>query len=420
LIFGLLRAISVHGRSVASKEEAEMGAVELGPFVRGEPAELSLDPARVEQARAMIREQIESGRSPGIVAFVARRGRVFLHEAMGVRNPAGDAMRHDTLFSIASATKPMTAAVVISLVEDGKIGLLQCVRDYLPELPASVGDGVLVHHLLTHTAGFDSPMWTGKLRRRLLEKGDEDARWGRDPVVNAFLGCMEDVERIKPPGAGMLYASFGYELLGEIVRRVCGTATVDEVLAARLFEPLGMKDSAMTLDAARRARFAEPLPDGPQARMAESYGLGLDVWLRADAAAGGLLMTALDHAIFEQMILGGGELAGVRVLSKASVRAMTTNQIPGVPDVIFGRKEASWGYGFSVICQERWPYFGGGLVPPGSVTHAGSGGISHWIDFENEIVGVYYEILTEMSERLEPVSSASHRFQDVITAAVLD
>jgi len=397
-----------------------MDAFALGPFVRAELDDLGLDPTRVERAREMLREQVDSGRSPGIVAFVARRGRIVLHEALGARNPAGDAMRHDTLFPITSGTKPMTAAVVLSLVEDGRIGLLQCVRDYLPELPAAVGDGVLVHHLLTHTSGIEAPMWTGKLRRRYLEKADADAHFGRDRVVNAFLGCMEDVERIKPPGAGMLYANFGYELLGEIVRRVCGTATVGEVLAERLFEPLGMKDSAMIPDAGLRARIVEHPTDGPVARFGEMYGVDAAALHDADMAGGGLVMTALDHAIFEQMILGGGELPGVRVLSKASVRAMTTNQIPGVPDLMFGRKEASWGYGFSIICKERWPYFGGGLVPPGTVTHAGSGGVSHWIDLENGIVGVCYEIITDMSEMLEPISSVGHRFQDVITAGVLD
>ena len=120
------------------------------------------------------------------------------------------------------------------------------------------------------------------------------------------------------------------------------------------------------------------------------------------------------------MILNGGTYNGTRVLSNVSVKAMTTNQIPGVPDILFGHKEASWGYGFSVICQERWPYFGGGLVPPGSVTHAGAGGIDHWVDFDNQIVGAYFEIITEMSEMMEPISSAGHRFQDVITSAVID
>jgi hypothetical protein len=137
-------------------------------------------------------------------------------------------------------------------------------------------------------------------------------------------------------------------------------------------------------------------------------------------AGGGLVCASRDHATFQQMILGRGSLGGTRVLSKASVEAMTTNQIPGVPDLAFGRKEASWGYGFSVICKERWPYFGGGLVPPGTATHAGSGGITHWIDFEHEIVGVLYEVVTAMSEMIEPITAVGHRFQDVITAAVVD
>lgn len=396
------------------------GKASIGVFAPGEPGELELDPARMERARAMIREQVESGRSPGIVAFVARRGRCVLHEALGARNPAGDPMRVDSVFPIASATKPFTAAAVMSLVEEGRIGLLQAVRDYLPELPEAVGEGVLIHHLLTHTAGFDSPMWTDKYRRRVLEKAEEDACWGRDPVVNAFLGCMAELERIKPPGKGMLYANIGYELLGEIVRRVTGS-TLGAVLAERILEPLGLKDTAMVPGDDLRARMIENAPDGPQATMMRNVsGWEPEDVLDADMAGGGMVSTALDHATFQQMILGLGSLGGTRVLSKASVRAMTTNQIPGVPDVVFGRKEASWGYGFSVICKERWPYFGGGLVPEGTATHAGSGGIGHWIDFENEIVGVFYEILTEMSEMLEPVSSAGHRFQDVITAAVLD
>jgi len=87
---------------------------------------------------------------------------------------------------------------------------------------------------------------------------------------------------------------------------------------------------------------------------------------------------------------------------------------------VFANSEGSWGSGFSVICQERWPRFGGGRIPPGCATHAGSGGSCHIIDFGNEIVAAYYEIITEISEKLEPISSAGHRFQDVITSAVID
>jgi CubicO group peptidase (beta-lactamase class C family) len=390
-------------------------------FEPAAPADLGLDPKRIDVARAALHEQVASGRSPGLVAFVARRGQCFLHEAVGARNPAGDPMLPDTLFRIMSATKPLTAAVVMSLVEDGRIGLLQAVRDYLPEFPSDAGEGVLIHHLLTHTGGFDAPEWTGGFRRRVLEEADEDARFGRDRVVNAFLGCMAELKRVKPPGRGMLYANLNYELLGEIVRRVTGSPSLGAVMQERIFEPLGMQGAAMFPDAGLQARTVELSPESAfVALMRDRMGISLDDHRESDMAGGGLVCAPQDHATFQQMILGRGSLGGRRVLSKASVEAMTTNQIPGVPDLAFGRKEASWGYGFSVICKERWPYFGGGLVPPGTATHAGSGGITHWIDFEHEIVGVLYEVVTAMSEMMEPITAVGHRFQDVITAAVVD
>ena len=84
------------------------------------------------------------------------------------------------------------------------------------------------------------------------------------------------------------------------------------------------------------------------------------------------------------------------------MHSMTTNQIPGTP-ALFGEdvtvREASWGYGFSIIGEQQWPWFGGGLVPPGSATHPGAGGISYWIDFDNEIVGVFFEVINIRDQR---------------------
>jgi CubicO group peptidase (beta-lactamase class C family) len=386
---------------------------------RSKPAEMTLDTARLQRARDLMQAQVESGRSPGLVAVVARRGEIVLAESFGVRNSAGDRMEVDSVFPIASGTKPITAAVVMTLAEDGEIGLNQRVVDYLPELPESL-HGVLVHHLLTHTSGFEAPTWTGRFRTRMLDHGDADAEWGRDRIVNAYLGCIPDLAKVTEPGAGMLYANLGYEMLGEIVRRLTGQR-LGEVMEARIFQPLGMHDTSMVVDDSLRGRMIEWWEGLPMASMTEAiFGAGLEVLLDSDSASGGLVSTAADNVRFSRMILGGGALDGVRVLSDASVRAMTINQIPGIPDVLFGHKEASWGYGFSVICEERWPYFGGGLVPHGSVTHNGAGGVDHWIDFEHEIAGAFFELITEMSPELEPVSGAGHRFQDVITAAVRD
>jgi CubicO group peptidase (beta-lactamase class C family) len=370
----------------------------------------------------MIREHVATEGSPGIAAIVTRRGRTVLAEAHGTRNVDGDPMQLDTVFPIASATKPITAAVVMSLVEDGEIGLMQRVVDYIPELPADLRDRLLVHHLLTHTGGFEAVFWTGRLRERLIHHQADDARYGRDAYVNAFLGCIPDLEVIRPPGEGMLYANLSYEMLGEIVRRVSGEAQIGDLMRSRIFDPLGMHDTAMRAPEPLRHRMVGKPPGAyDRDEMARQLvGGDFDTLLTYDSASGGLVSTVADNTTFCRMILGGGALDGVRVLSPGSVRAMTTNQIPGVPDKVFGNKEASWGYGFSVICEERWPYFGGGLIPKGSVTHTGAGGIDHWIDFENEITGAFFEILHELSPMLEPISGIVHKFQDVITAAVLD
>ena len=385
------------------------------------PGDVGLDAVQMQRARDVLHEQVKSGRSPGLVSIVVRRGEIVLAEAVGARDRAGTPMDFDTVFWIASATKPLTAAVVMSLVEEGRIGLLQRVVDYLPELPEPLHDRLLVHHLLTHTGGFEAVMWNGRLKERVLHHADDDLRWGRDPLVNAFLGCIPDLEVKKPPGAGMMYANLGYEMLGEIVRRITGDS-VGTAMRTRIFEPLDMHDSTMAPGDDLRSRMSEPKPGRPGSDEFQRAmtGAGADTCLSSDLASGGVVSTPADYLRFGLMILGGGTLDGVRVLSKASVTAMTTNQIPGVPDLMFGNKEASWGFGFSVLGYERWPYFGGGIVPLGTARHAGVGGIDHWFDFENQIAATCFELVTEVSPMLEPISAVGLRFQDVITAAVVD
>ena len=152
----------------------------------------------------------------------------------------------------------------------------------------------------------------------------------------------------------------------------------------------------------------------------ERYGVAMEVYAAADLASGGAWSTPSDYHRFCEMIRCGGSLGDVRVLAPAAVKAMTTNQIPGVPDLMFGAREANWGFGFSVQGHERWPYFGGALVSKGAARHAGAGGIDHWIDFETGISACYFEVITEASEMMEPISSAGHRVQDVVSCAVLD
>ena len=387
---------------------------------RVRPPEVGMSEERLELARTLMREHVSSGRAPTAAAVVLREGQVVFAEALGAQRPDGPDLSLDDAWPIASAGKPLTAATVLSLVEEGRIGVMSPITNYLPELAGTGNDEVLVHHLLTHSAGWESDLFSGRLLAQLEPGAMSEPPPGRDWITHLVLSLALDPIRTAPVGAQMEYGNVSYSLLGEIVRRVTG-GTLDGSMRARVLEPLGMTRSALVVGDELRGHLVQrgpgvPFgPDGPVAFQGE-------LWEASDAGESGLHASPIDLARFGQAIVQGGTLDGTRFLSASSVRSMCIDQIPGLP-AVFGPGTlipvASWGYGFSVICEHRWPYFGGGLVPPGSVTHPGAGGIDFWVDFENGIVGVFFEILTEISESLEPVSGMGNRFQDVITAAVV-
>jgi CubicO group peptidase (beta-lactamase class C family) len=375
---------------------------------------------RLGWARDMLRRHVETGRSPSAAAVVVRRGELVLAEAFGVQQPDGDPLRIDHAWPIASAGKPLTAAVLLTLVEEGLVGINQPFVDYIPEMAGTGNDDVLIHHLLTHTAGWESALRTHRLEAVLAAGDLPPLPPGRDFISHLFLTLAFDPVKVGAPGVQMDYDNSHYDLLTEIIRRISG-GTLDAAMRARVFEPLGMTRSAVIVDDALRSALVHRAPglpfgaDGPVSFEGE-------LWESCDSGAAGVHMSPLDLAVFAQAILRGGEYDGARILAPSTVRSMVTNQIPGVPALFAGGvlQEGSWGYGFTVLREERFAYFSGGLVPFGSALHPGAGGISYWIDFEHEIVGVFFEVITKMTEFLEPISGIGHRFQDVITAAVIE
>jgi CubicO group peptidase (beta-lactamase class C family) len=375
---------------------------------------------RIEWARDLVANHVASGRSPSAVAVVLRRGRPVLAEAFGVRGPHGAPLDIDDVWPIASAGKPITAAVAMTLVEEGRIGINDPVVDHIPELNRPEDADVLVHHLLTHTAGWESAQQSHRLEEYLRSGEMTAPPPGRDFITHLFLSMALDPIKVAPTGAEMRYDNNPYELLAETIRRETG-GTLDAAMRSQIFEPLGMTRSAGIVDDDLRPHLvtrAEGLPFGPGAPVVFEG----ELWESSDSGAAAVHCSAPDLARFGQMILDGGVLGDTRVLAPATVVSMVTNQIPGVP-AQFSREripEASWGYGFTVVQEQRFAYFAGGLVPPGSVLHPGAGGINYWIDFANEIVGVFFEVITEIDEFLTPISGVGHRFADVITAAVAE
>jgi CubicO group peptidase (beta-lactamase class C family) len=375
---------------------------------------------RVGWARDLVANHVTTGRSPSAAAVVQRRGQVVLAEAFGVSGPHGAPLDIDDVWPIASAGKPITAAAVMSLVEEGRVGINQPVVDYIPELTGPEDDDVLVHHLLTHSAGWESAQRTHRIED-FIRSGEMTAPPpGRDLITHLFLSLALRPIRIAAPGIQMDYDNGPYELLAEIVRRETG-GTLDAAMRSRLFEPLGMTRSTGIVGDDLRPYLvtrSEGLPFGPGSPVVFEG----ERWESSDSGAAAVHTSAPDLARFGQMILNGGVLDGTRVLAPSTVRSMVTDQIPGVPALFGGEviPESSWGYGFTVIQERRFAYFSGGLLRRGCALHPGAGGISYWIDFANEIVGVFFEVITEIDEFLTPVSGIGHRFQDVVTAAVAE
>ena len=325
-----------------------------------------------------------------------------------------------------SVTKPITATLVMQLVEDGLLGLNRPAKDYLPEISGDGTDDILVHHLLTHTSGYmwhtDPPMIEHAARKQRggFELGP--CPEGQHPTIHKWLSLFWDAPRVTPVGEVMIYSIQNYYLLGEIVRRLSGRGL--EVRAReRLFDPLGMHDtyyvvpereSGRVVQRARDVPFGDP--DNPILQC-----IGSRQWQETPDAQGGVFSTPLDMAVFGQMILNRGRYHAARILSPAAVAAMTRDQIPGVKARFFNKlvAHASWGYGWAVESPSKWPYFHGSLVPLGTLGHPGAGGAMFWIDPAHELVGAYFEVTTRMTERFELLWNFD-LFQNVITAAVDD
>ena len=343
----------------------------------------TVDAGHLSRIDAVVQEAIAAGRLPGAVVLVAHRGRTVYRKSFGLRavRPAPEPMTVDTIFDLASLTKAVaTAPSVMALVEDGAIRLRDRVSRYLPGFELHGKDAVTIEHLLTHVSG---------LRPDL-------------PLEEEFEGTDEALRRVfaerleAPPGEAFIYSDLNFVLLGAIVGRVSGRP-LDVFAADRLFEPLGMRDTAFRPGAERVARTAPteactPLgwPCGGAAAVMLRGTVHDPTARRMGGVAGhaGLFGTADDLARFGAMLLDGGRsAAGRAVLSPLTVGRMTRPSTPAhLQDVR--------GLGWDI--DSRYSSNRGDLFPPGSFGHTGFTGTSIWIDPETQTVVVF------LSSRVHP------------------
>ncbi|RPJ64401.1 MAG: class A beta-lactamase-related serine hydrolase, partial [Acidobacteria bacterium] len=266
---------------------------------------------------------IEARQLPGAVLLVGRGDAVLYQKVFGSRalEPANEPMTADTIFDLASLTKVVaTTTSVMILIEEGRIRLTDRVTAYIPEFGRYGKQAVTIRHLVTHTSGL---------------RPDLDLA---DPWVGYDTAIERATEEIltQPPGQRFVYSDINYFLVGEIVRRVSGMP-LDRFAEERIFRPLGMKDTMFNPPASLASRIAPTercTPygwpcDGPGATVLR--GVVHDPTARRMAGVAGhagLFSTANDLSIFCRMLLGGGRVGDVRILSPLAVLKMTMPATP--------------------------------------------------------------------------------------------
>ncbi len=349
------------------------GVVVLSAFIAGPMGQESPRPAEppvIPAVRESMRRFVEDREVAGAVTLVATPDRVVHLDAAGMADiESGGPMRPDSIFWIASMTKPITATAVLMLQDRGKLTVDDPVERHLPEFERLRGpDGeparVTIRHLLTHTSG-------------LAEATPEESREART-LADLIPHFVEKPLRFEP-GSKWEYCQSGINTAGRIVEVVSGEP-FEEFLRAELFEPLGMEDTTFFLSEEQLPRLATSYRRTAEGALEPSeirflQGRGPTDRDRYPAANGGLFSTAPDYLRFCRMILGGGEYEGRRFLRPESVRLMTTIQ---TGDLQTGFTPGNgWGLGWCVV---REPQGVTAMLSPGTFGHGGAYGTQVWID----------------------------------------
>ena len=369
-----------------------------------------LIPARAARINAVFEEDVERGKIPGAVALIARGGKLAYLEAFGYRNREKSvAMTIDSIFRIASMTKPMVSVAVMMLVEEGRIRLVNPISTYLPELKGlMVGVETLeggrpalrmeparreisVQDLLRHTSGITYGQFgDGLVKQAYRAANMMDA----NQTTAEFITKLSKLPLQYQPGEVWDYG-MSTDVLGCLVEVVSGM-TLDAFIAARITGPLGMKDTGFAVPASEAHRIAEALID-PTTGERPPMNHNLTVKPNFLSGGGGMVSTAQDYLRFTQMILNGGTLDGVRYLSRKTVALMSADHLPPAASVSATARAqfeesaplAEFGQGFGLgFCVRKEAGRNPVAGSVGDFYWSGVFGTYFWIDPSEKLIAV--------------------------------
>lgn len=309
------------------------------------PESVGLSSARLGRLTHRLQQGVASGEFPGGVLVIGRHGKVAYQESFGLRDPASQApMRADAIFRIASMTKPITSLAILMLAEEGRLSIADPAYKFLPEFknlqvgvlkPSADGkptvaleapkQAMTIQDLLRHTSG----LTYGAAGANPLKQAYVDAKVGDFGDTNATLVTkLSKLALVFQPGTTWEYG-VSTDVLGRIVEVVSGQP-LDRFVDERITGPLKMRDTGFSAPTSAADRGARPQPEGPGKTLPSIPVVTAN--LAYKSGGGGMVSTAADYARFCQFLLNGGELDGVRLVSRKTIELMTANHLPpGTP-----------------------------------------------------------------------------------------
>lgn len=373
-------------------------------FPTSSPESVGMSSERLQKIRSALQKEIDANRMPGAVVMIAKNGKLVYSESIGYQDKqSGIPMKANSIFRIYSMTKPIVSVATMMLVEDGVIQLTDPVSKFFPALSnmqvlVTNKDGIsslepakrpiTIQDLLRHTAGLDYGEFTNipQIRSAYAEAAlfqpEGAVADSRHLTPEQEVAAFARVPLAAQPGTVWKY-SMSVDLLGRVLEAASGKKLGD-LLAERIFKPLGMADTGFTVPASEWKRIAEPLINDPLTGKPNGEMLNVKAEPKNDSGGAGAVSTASDYLRFTQMLLNEGKLNGVRYLSPTTVRLMASDHLAGragfpvTPgQLLMGVEGYTFGLGF-MVRQEA----GIAAVPgsPGEYMWAGASGTFFWID----------------------------------------
>lgn len=405
------------------------------PLPSASPEQVGFSSERLERIGQVLKADVAKGQIPGAVALVARKGRVAYFEAVGFRDKAtGAPMGKDAIFRIYSMVKPITSVAAMMLVEEGKVALTDPVSKFLPPLTklevavqrfdpvtGKVGYSMVpaerditIQDLHRHTSGFTYGETSPNARVK--------EAYAKAGVDWKDLAGAEQVERLAKvplahqPGTVWHYG-LSTDVLGRVVEAVSG-ATLGQFFQERIFTLLKMTDSGFWVPGEKVGRIAEPFEKDPTTGNPIKL-IDVTVGPKNDSGGGGGVASTADYARFCQMLLNGGSLDGVRILSRTTVRLMTSDHLGPIADAgpspttgLLGTPGYGFGLGFAVRRQDGVAAVHGSA---GDYTWGGFAGTYFWIDPKEELFGIL------MTQQPGPIRVEYRKiFRQLVYQAIID